>query len=197
MERYTVFTKTKVINNTLAVKENIIRWLSDNQIILLKPNEGESLHYAGSRYTDIVEEDWSGEVEFITQKRELRHVLNWDLGVDFFLPDRVVCPKCQKDLIKDIDPATFYGEDNKQQDPNEIKFISELAKGISAWNSGKEVSLNCHNCKRKTLIENYDYDNSLIFTNFAIIFWNWPELNDKFKNEFKQKLGEDILIETL
>ena len=197
METFTFFAKTKVIHSSVKLAEKIKKWFIDEKIIKPEPSEDNQLYYADTGYTKIVKDDWSGEVEFITQKQELRHVLGWDLGVDFLLPNKVICPECSTNLIKGIDPATFYGEGTKEQDPKEMRFLQELAEGISIWSSEKEVPLKCHTCAKENLIEDYDYDNSLIFTNFAIVFWNWPTLNEAFLKSLKERLGKDVFFEIM
>ncbi|WP_298473977.1 hypothetical protein [uncultured Maribacter sp.] len=199
METSNTFIKNATIDSPQILMENIKQWLINQQIISSKAQplvfEAPNTYYGDIGCKKIiVDQDFYGKVEFITQKIEIMHTVGWDWGVDFLLPDVVFCPQCKIDLIKGIDPATFYGESSLEQDPDGIKFLQELRDGIALWKSGKNINLQCHNCLTKSPIEKYDYNNSLIFTNFAIIFWNWPELKSEFKNALMVKLGKDALF---
>ena len=193
METYTVFTKKKVVDNASVISEDIKSWLIDRKIIQPAQKDG-NVHYADTNASSIVDEDWDGHIEFLTQREELIHVLGWDWGADFLLPEKAVCPQCNNNLIEGIDAATFYGEANKKQNPDELNFLQLLEDGIKAWNAGEEVSIRCHCCHREIMIENFNYNNGLIFTNLAIIFWNWPTLKEEFQIELRQRLGEDVLV---
>lgn len=198
METSSTFLKKTTMGDPQILMEKVKRWLIDQKIILSKAQplayEGPNTYYGDKGFKDIVTEDFYGKVELITQRKEIMHTLGWDWGVDFLLPDVVVCPQCKKDVIEGIDPATFYGENTMEQDPNEITFLQRIQEGIPLWESGTDIYLKCHHCSVLSPIENYGYNNSLIFTNFAIIFWNWPELKSEFKSTLKDILGKDVLL---
>ncbi len=199
METSKTFFKDSPIDSPQVFMENIKQWLIDQQIISSKEQplefEAPNTYYGDNGYKKIIAAgDFYGKVEFITKRKEIMHTLGWDWGVDFLLPEIVCCPICKQDLIKGIDPATFYGENNLKQDPNGIRILQELRKGIPLWESNEEVHLTCHNCGTQSLLEAYEYQQSLIFTNFAIIFWNWPELKSEFKHTLLNKLGKDTLF---
>ncbi|WP_298540530.1 hypothetical protein [uncultured Aquimarina sp.] len=199
METSKTFFKNTTIDNPKVLMEDIKQWLIHQEIISSKEQplelEAPNTYYGGINYKNIIEEEgFYGKVEFVAKRTEIMHRVGWDWGVDFLLPDVVLCPQCKKDLIKGIDPATFYGENNLEQDPNGIRILQELRAGISLWESNEEVNITCYNCGVQNLIEEYDYNNSLIFTNFAIIFWNWPKLKPEFKNTLINKLGVDTTL---
>ena len=199
METSNTFTKTQLIERPEVLMEDIKQWLVDQKIIQPEARpiayEVPNTYYGDEEgYQQIVGEDYFGKVELVTQRTELMHRLGWDWGVDFLLPDQVVCPNCGKNTIAGIDPATFYGESDLPQDPNEMNILQALQSGMPSWEAESIVELKCHHCGTHSPIESFDYNNSLIFTNFAVIFWNCPELKSHFVEALKEKVGQDVLF---
>lgn len=199
MERSKTFLKTVPVDNPQTLVEDIKLWLIDQKIITstalptdfnLPNTYGVDIGYQSI----VAEQNLWEEVEFITDPIEIMHYVGWDWGVDFLLPEMLVCPKCSIDIIKGVDPATFYGEDDLEQDPNGLIFLQKLNEGITVWSLDESEFLTCPYCNSTNAIETYEYDNSLVFTNFAIIFWNWPELKTEFKNTLLSKLDDNALF---
>lgn len=123
-----------------------------NGIILSELNEFDK-YECGDNYQSIVDEDWAGNVEFVEGRRELQHLLGWDYGVDFILPSKVICSRCKSNLIDGVDPATFYGESDKQQDKNGLMLLEAVEQGMMDWSSGNAVHIRRHNCQGESSIE--------------------------------------------
>ncbi|OIQ21546.1 hypothetical protein [Lacinutrix sp. MedPE-SW] len=196
METYTVFTFKKNKKASKEILNTIKDWLIDKKIINPIPEENSkfNIYYGDLGFKEATDYDWFGEIEFIDKQCELQHVLGWDLGIDFMLPEKIVCPSCKTNLIEGIDPATFYGESNKKQDDEALLFLEAIKNGIKSFNAGTEPLIACFLCNKKHLISNYDYNLDMVFTNCAIVFWNWPELKLSFQEALKQKLGSQTIM---
>ncbi|WP_405384856.1 hypothetical protein [Maribacter sp. LLG6340-A2] len=196
METYTVFTFKKNKKDPEEVLDPIKNWFIDTKIINPEPEENSKfeIYNAGSGFKEVTDDDLYGEIEFINKPCELQHVLGWDLGLDFILPKKIICPSCKENVIEGVDPVSFYGTSNKEQNKEALKFLESIKEGIKSFNSGVEPLVQCHLCQKDHSISDYDYNLDLIFTNCAIIFWNWSELKASFQETLKSKLGSQAII---
>ena len=196
METYTAFAIQKDMKRSKELIDEVKNWFIAKKIMNPEPEENSKfeIYYGGSGFKETTDDDWYGEVEFVNEPCELKHVLGWDLGIDFILPQKIICPTCKKNLIEGIDLATFYGDSNKKQNDEALFFLDSIQKGVKSYNSGIELLINCPSCKIGHLITSYDYNLDLVFTNCAIIFWNWPELKPPFIEMLMMKLGNQTIM---
>ena len=196
MEIYTAFSIQKDKSQSKVILDEIKKWFISKKIMTSNPEENSKfeIYHADSGFKEVTDSDWYGEIEFISEPCELKHVLGWDLGLDFILPQKITCPTCKTNLIEGVDSATFYGESNKKQDNDALLFLDSIKKGIKSYNFGIELLINCPSCNMEHSITSYDYNLDLVFTNCAIIFWNWPELKPSFLEMLMMKLGSQTIM---
>lgn len=84
--------------------------------------------------------------------------------------DECICPNCKKNIVLED-----WGSSND-------------------WYEQKSDSITCPLCNVATDIPQFKFSPELGFSDLGFTFWNWPELTDEFIEEFRQKLGCDILL---
>lgn len=84
--------------------------------------------------------------------------------------DECICPNCKENIASE--DWSFFND----------------------WAKQKSNNLTCPLCNVATEIHQFIFSPEWGFCDLGFTFWNWPDLTDKFVEEFKQKLGCDISI---
>ncbi|MES2456118.1 MAG: sugar ABC transporter ATPase [Bacteroidota bacterium] len=83
--------------------------------------------------------------------------------------DEIICPSCQGDIL-------------------------ENEWDLSEWSDGRTDNLICPICNVEAEINKFRFEPEWGFSNLGFTFWNWPDFTDQFIEEFKHKLGTEIVV---
>jgi hypothetical protein len=171
-----------------VLAETVVRWLVADGVIM--PDTGDCVLGAefgyppGPCYTAATTGPSAHLRGLVTNGvavstgRQVFHPGQADLGP-------VICPRCDRTVVLE-DPVT--GELTGRWEP--------FSEALNTWYAGGSSKVRCPYCHAAVDFNDWRWDNEWPFAVgfLGFVFWNWPELNDRFIDQVAERLGHRLIV---
>lgn len=102
---------------------------------------------------------------------------------------KMECTNCNKNRFESITPQDFFTDNCTKE---QMELFNSVFPVFDKWTRHEKAMITCPHCSVESNIDEYNWDNSISFSNLGFIFWNWPNLTNNFMDELRSIIGTDI-----